>query len=191
MTERAVFLDRDGTLMEDVGYLNRLEQVRLFPWTIDAVRLLNRAGFRAIVVTNQSGVAQGYFSEAFVAQTHGELAARFAAGGARIDRFYYCPHHPRGEVEAYRAECACRKPKPGMIRFAEQELGINPARSFVVGDRWIDVAMGREAGARTVLVRTGYGSAEEMHQPAGLTVDFVADTLMDATTWMLQQERRV
>ncbi len=190
MTDRAVFLDRDGTLIEDVGYLNRLEQIRLFPWSIDAVRLLNRAGFRAIVVTNQAGVARGYFPETFVHDAHRELGARFADGGAMIERFYYCPHHPDGSVEAYRAECGCRKPKAGMIRQAQRDLGIDPTRSFVVGDRWIDVAMGRETGARAVLVRTGFGGAEEPHPLEGVTADFVADTLMDATAWILQQERR-
>lgn len=190
MSDRAVFLDRDGTLVEEVGYLDRLDRLRVFPWSVDAVRLLNRAGFRAVVVTNQAGVAKGLFPETFVGEAHRELEARFADGGAIIERFYYCPHHPEGTVAAFRAACECRKPKAGMIWQAQRELGIDPARSFVVGDRWIDVEMGRAAGARTVLVRTGYGRAEEPLRPADLTADFVAETLMDATGWILRQERR-
>lgn len=188
--DRAVFLDRDGTLIEEVGYLDRLDRMTLFPWSIDAVRLLNRAGFRVVVVTNQAGVARGLFPESFVGEAHAEMRARFAGGGATIEQFYYCPHHPEATVAAYREECACRKPRPGMIWQAERELGIDPAKSFVVGDRWIDVAMGRACGARAVLVRTGYGRAEEPLRPAALEADFVADTLMDATGWILREERR-
>jgi len=191
VTDRAVFLDRDGTLIEEVGYLDRLDRMTLFPWSIDAVRLLNRAGFRVVVVTNQAGVARGLFPESFVGEAHAVMRARFAEGGATIERFYYCPHHPEATVAAYREECACRKPRPGMIWQAERELRIDPAKSFVVGDRWIDVAMGRAAGARAVLVRTGYGRAEEPLRPAALEADFVADTLMDATGWILREERRV
>src|ERR687895_1273872 len=109
----AVFLDRDGTLIEDVDYLSRLDQIVLFPWTIDALRLLRRAGFVAVVVTNQSAVARGIVTEQFVRDTHAELQARFAAGGAGIDGFYFCPHHPHAVLEPYRTNCRCRKPGPG------------------------------------------------------------------------------
>ncbi len=187
--DRAVFLDRDGTLIDEVGYLDRLDRLHVFPWSVDAVRLLNRAGFRVIVVTNQAGVARGLFPETFVDEVHGALRARFAAGGAVLEEFYYCPHHPAAAVEAYRVTCDCRKPRPGMIWRAQRELGIDPARSFVVGDRWIDVEMGRAAGARAVLVRTGYGRAEEPARPAGVEADFIADTLMHATGWILRGEQ--
>ncbi|MBP1637045.1 MAG: gmhB [Acidobacteria bacterium] len=150
----AVFLDRDGTIIEEVGYLNRLDRVTFFPWSIDAIRLLNAAGFRVVVVTNQAGVARGYYDEAFVQATHAFIDERVRAGRARVDAYYYCPHHPEGRVPEYRRACDCRKPGPGMIRRAERELGIDPARSFVVGDRWLDVEFGHAAGARSVLVRT-------------------------------------
>jgi len=158
---RAAFLDRDGTLIEEVGYLSRVDQVALYPWSIDAIRLLNRAGLRVIVTTNQAGVARGYFSESAVHDVHRHVDAIVAAGGARVDAYYYCPHHPEGKVEAYTRVCECRKPGPGLVDRAVRELGIDPAQSFVVGDRWLDVQLARAVGARGVLVRTGYGVTEQ------------------------------
>ncbi len=184
----AVFLDRDGTLIEEVGYLNRLDRVSFFPWSVDAVRVLNQAGLLVAVVTNQAGVARGYFDEQFVRDTHALIDGRLRAGGARIDGYYYCPHHPDGAVEAFRAVCDCRKPKPGMLLRAARELDIDLGRSFVVGDRWLDVEMGRSAGAATILVKTGYG-LEDDGRPAGLDADLVADNLMDAAVWILRRIR--
>jgi len=182
-----VFLDRDGTLNEDVGYLDRLERLTLFPACIDAVRLLNRAGFLVVVVTNQAGVAYGLYGEEFVRDLHRHIGERFAAGGARIDGFYYCPHLPTAPVAAYRRDCDCRKPRTGLVRQAERDLGIDLGRSFVVGDRWRDIEMGRAVGARTVLVRTGYGRTEEVHPAEGLLADAVVDQLMQAVVWILTQ----
>lgn len=186
----AVFLDRDGTLIEDVGYLDRLERLEIFPWSIDSVRLLNRAGFRTVVVSNQAGVARGFFKEPFLAELHGEIGRRFQAGGAVIDAFYYCPHHPDAPIEEYRRRCECRKPAPGMIRRAEWELGIDLDRSFVVGDRWLDVMLGEAVGARTVLVRTGYGRTEEANPPSEVAADHVAENLAEAVSWILLAARR-
>ena len=182
----AVFLDRDGTIIEEFGYLNRLDRVVFFPWSIDAIRALNAAGFRVIVVTNQAGVARGYYDEAFVRATHALIDQRVRAGRAYIDAYYYCPHHPEGRVDEYRAACECRKPSPGMIRRAEREFGIDPARSFVVGDRWLDVEFGRAAGARSILVRTGYGLNEEARPDDAVRPDLVADNLMEAVAWILR-----
>jgi D-glycero-D-manno-heptose 1,7-bisphosphate phosphatase len=182
---RAVFLDRDGTIIEDAGYLDRIDRVEVFPWSTDSIRLLNKAGFAVVVVSNQPGIARGIFPESFVAEVHRHLDARMAAGKARIDAYYYCPHHPDGAVAAYRQVCECRKPRPGMIRAAERELGIDAARSFVVGDRWGDVGMGQAVGARTVLVRTGYGALEERNPRAGVRADAVVDNLAAAVAWIL------
>jgi D-glycero-D-manno-heptose 1,7-bisphosphate phosphatase len=186
---RAVFIDRDGTLLEEVGYLDRLERLALFPFSVDAVRMLNRAGFRVVVVTNQAGVARGFFDESFVKEAHEVLDATFRAGRARIDGFYYCPHLPEASVEAYRRRCDCRKPLPGMIRQAERDLDLDVSRSYVVGDRWLDIALGRAVGARTVLVRTGYGRTEELRPQAALQADAVTDNLIQAVTWILRFER--
>jgi len=183
--ERAVFLDRDGTIIEEVGYLDRPERVELFPWTIDAVRVLNRAGLAVVLVSNQSGVARGFFTEHVVDAVHQRMADMLAVGGARIDAYYYCPHHPDGKVPEYTQKCDCRKPNRGLVDRATRELGIDPARSFVVGDRWLDVALGRAVGAQSVLVRTGYGASEENKAPADLAADAVVDNLIAASSWIL------
>lgn len=185
----AVFFDRDGTLIEEAGYLDRLENLRLFPYTVDALRLVARAGFKIVIATNQSGVALGYFDEAFVHATHRELAARLEAGGAHFDAAYYCPHHPDARVEAYRAECGCRKPAPGLAHRAADEMGLDLARSWVVGDRWRDVGLAAAVGARGVLVRTGYGAKEERESPHRLDGVPVVDNVMGAVSWILEQER--
>ena len=181
----AVFLDRDGTLIEDVGYLDRLDQMTVFPWTVDVIRAFNRAGLAVVVVTNQSGIAKGLFTEAFVEETHRQLSARLAAGGARIDAYYYCPHHPDGVVDAYRQRCDCRKPASGLVDRAVRDLDLDPARSFVVGDKWLDIGLARAAGARGILVRSGTGAAEEARPQPGVSADAIVDNLAAAASWIL------
>jgi D-glycero-D-manno-heptose 1,7-bisphosphate phosphatase len=187
MTRRAVFLDRDGTLIEEAGYLDRLERLVFFPYSVDAVRVLNRGGFAVAVISNQSGVARGIVREAFVGEAHRHIAARMEAGGARIDGFYYCPHYREGAIAEYVRDCECRKPQPGMLRRAAADLDLDLARSIVVGDRWDDIAAGHAVGARGVLVRTGIGRAEEAAPQPGLAADAIVDTLVDAAAWILQQ----
>jgi D-glycero-D-manno-heptose 1,7-bisphosphate phosphatase len=184
---RAVFIDRDGTLIEESGYLDRLERLVFFPFSVDAVRVLNRAGFAVVVVTNQAGIARGIVKEAFVGEAHRHIAARLEAGGARIDGFYYCPHYPTGVVEKYRMACDCRKPRPGLLVKAGKDLDLDLARSFAVGDRWHDLAAGHAVGARGVLVRTGLGQRSETAPEAGTAADAIVDNLMDAAAWILQQ----
>lgn len=182
----AVFLDRDGTLNEDVGYVDRLERLRLFPWSLDAVRLLRRAGYAVVVVTNQGGVARGFLSEAFVDEVRRVIERRLDAIGERLDGHYHCPHEPHAPVAAYRRQCDCRKPLPGLVHRAARDLDLDPERSVVVGDKWSDVGLARAAGARGVLVRTGYGRSQEQAPPAGVRADAVVDTLMDAASWILR-----
>ncbi len=183
----AVFLDRDGTLNEDVGYLDRLERLRLFPWSLDAVRLLRRAGFAVVVVTNQGGVARGFVREAFVDEVRRVIDRRLEAIGERLDGHYQCPHEPHAPVAAYRRQCDCRKPLPGLVHRAVRDLDLDLERSVAVGDKWSDVAMARAAGMPAVLVRTGYGRSQEQAPPAGLRADAVVDTLMDAASWVLRR----
>jgi D-glycero-D-manno-heptose 1,7-bisphosphate phosphatase len=182
----AVFLDRDGTVIEERGYLDRLDLLELFPWTIDAIRLLNRAGLAAVVVTNQSAIGRGVIVETFLHSVHDAIDARLNAGGARMEAYYFCPHHPDAELAPYRQVCRCRKPQPGMIERACHELELDPTRSVMVGDRWLDVACGKAAGTRTVLVRTGHGAHEEEHRPAGASADAILNNLMEAVGWILR-----
>ena len=140
------------------------------------------------MVTNQSGVARGFFTEAVVDLVHRQIAGLLEAGGAHIDAYYYCPHHPDGTVARYARACDCRKPSRGLVDRAERELGIDPRRSFAVGDRWIDVALARGVGARGILVRTGYGAAEEMRPQEGLTADAVVNNLVEAAGWIFVEK---
>jgi D-glycero-D-manno-heptose 1,7-bisphosphate phosphatase len=181
-----VFLDRDGTLIEEVGYLDRPERVELYPYSADAIRALNRAGVRIVLVTNQSGVARGFFTEAVVEAVHDHIARLLADAGARIDAYYYCPHHPDGKIAQYATVCDCRKPARGLVDRAVRELGVDPSRSFTVGDRWLDVALAKTVGARGILVRTGYGLTEETRPVNGLTAEAVTDNLIAATSWILR-----
>ena len=185
----AVFLDRDGTLIEEVGYLDRPERVELFPWSVDAIRALNRAGVRVVMLSNQSGVARGFFDEATVDRVHARIAELLQGGGAVIDAYYYCPHHPDGKVAAYARVCDCRKPARGLVDRAARELGVEPQRSFIVGDRWLDVALAQTVGARGILVRTGYGLTEETRPPSGLSADTIVDNLIAAVSWVLRNLR--
>ena len=182
----AVFLDRDGTLIEEVGYLDRVERVALYPYAADAIRALNRAGIPVVMVTNQSGVARGFFTEAVVDDVHQHIAGLLAQGGARIDAYYHCPHHPDGCVAPFAVRCECRKPGRALVDRAAREFGIDPAQSFTVGDRWVDIGLARTIGGRGVLVRTGYGAGEEHKLPPdGLRAHAVVDNLIEAASWIL------
>jgi D-glycero-D-manno-heptose 1,7-bisphosphate phosphatase len=185
----AVFLDRDGTLIEEVGYLDRPERIALYPFAADAIRALNRAGIPVVMVTNQSGVARGFFSEAVVDECHRHIAALLARGGAHIDAYYYCPHHPDGRVPEYAIRCDCRKPGRALVDRAARELGIDPARSFTVGDRWVDIGLARSIGGRGILVRTGYGAGEERRRPDALSADTVVNNLAEAASYVLLNSR--
>src|SRR6266550_1044547 len=157
----AVFLDRDGTLIEEVGYLDRVERVHLFPWSVEAIRALNEARIPIVMITNQSGIARGFFTEAVVDEVHRHIASLLAPGGAHIDAYYYCPHHRDGKVVEYAVACDCRKPGRGLVDRAIREFAVDPAQSFTIGDRWLDVALARNVGGKGILVRTGYGLDEE------------------------------
>jgi D-glycero-D-manno-heptose 1,7-bisphosphate phosphatase len=180
----AVFLDRDGTIAEEVGYLNHVGRFRMFPFAAKAIGQLNRANLPVIVITNQSGVARGYFPESLVTAVHELMTSHLAREGAHVDALYYCPH--KGDDA-----CACRKPKPGMLEQAAREHGLDLRRSFVVGDRYGDVELAHRAGARSILVRTGYGEGEiQWHSPNWpARPDFIAADLAAAAEWIVSQAR--
>ncbi|MBX9624967.1 MAG: HAD family hydrolase, partial [Gemmataceae bacterium] len=173
---------RDGVVIEDGHYVGSVDRVRLVPGSAGAVAALNRAGWVVVVVTNQGGVARGFFTDESVPVVHAHIGELLAEHGGRIDAFYHCPHHPDGEVAAYRGPCDCRKPKPGMLRRAAADLNLDLERSWMVGDRVSDLEAGAAVGAKTVLVRTGYGNeidADGLNR-AALNLACVADDLADA-----------
>lgn len=163
----AVFLDRDGTLNVEKNYLYRAEDFEFIPGALEAVSMLNRAGFLVVVLTNQSGIARGFYSEADLHQLHRHVDTMLVAAGARVDAWYYCPHHPEGR-EPYQQACDCRKPLPGMLLQAAAEHGIDLSRSWMIGDKAVDVEAGFAAGCRPLLVLTGYGSFERAQIPDGV-----------------------
>ena len=187
----AVFIDRDGCLTDEVGYVNHVNRIRLLPRTGEAVRRLNQAGVPALMVTNQAGIARGYFSEAVLHAVNAEMVRQLAAQGARLDGLYVCTHHPHEGQPPYRAVCDCRKPRPGLLQRAARELALDLAASVMVGDRISDVAVGQAVGAAGVLVLTGYGRGEWEHQRHEWTVkpDHVAEDLLDAVAWVLAGQR--
>ena len=189
-TQYAVLLDRDGTIVREIEYLARPEQLELLPGAVEGMRRLRAAGYRLAIVTNQAGVARGYYTERDVRAVHARLREMLGAQGVDVDAVYYCPHHP-GVPGPYRRDCPCRKPGTGMYERAARELGLDLARSVVVGDKVTDLLPGIRLGCRTVLVRTGYGqSLLEQGALEGVAVDYVADDLLDAADWILESKGR-
>lgn len=176
-------MDRDGTINEEVGYLSRLEELKLFPETYEAVRLINERGMKAIVVTNQSGVARGFLDEEFIDTVHLRINEMLKEGNAFIDQFYYCPHHPMYGKPPYKISCDCRKPKPGMLLRAAEEFQIDLAESYMIGDMIKDLQAGHNAGIeKAILVKTGYGKNVV---EAG-TAAYIARDILDAVTWIMK-----
>lgn len=178
-------MDRDGTICEEVGYLNDVRRFRMFAFAPAAIRLLNQANLPVVVVTNQSGVGRGYFPESLVPAVHDIMTKQLVEQGARVDAIYYCPHTSE-------EHCACRKPKPGMLQRAAADFGLDLRRSFLVGDRFADIEAAHAVGGKGVLVRTGYG---EVELAEGARVadkqgpEFVADDLRGAVDWILGEGR--
>jgi D-glycero-D-manno-heptose 1,7-bisphosphate phosphatase len=184
----AAFLDRDGTIIEDLGYLGDPAGVRFIPGALEALRALQRAGFRLVLVTNQAGVARGLISEADVRRVNDRLRGLLAEAGVDLDGVYYCPHHPEYGPPEYRRDCECRKPKPGMVRQALRDLGLDPSLSVIIGDHASDAALARVfPGMQGILLRTGHGAQEwEKIQRGALPVpDHVAEDLPAAVDWLL------
>ena len=177
---RAVFIDRDGTLSEEVGYINHPERFRLFPYAGQAIRHLNESGWLAIVTTNQAGVARGYFSEEMIETVHKGMEDKLAIDGARLDGIYYCAHHPSVGDAPYRVDCNCRKPKPGLITRAATDFDVDLKNSWMVGDRYSDIELARNAGVKSAFVLSGYGRGEWEHQRQSWTEqpDMVAENLL-------------
>ncbi len=192
--QRAVFLDRDGTLVKEVSAqgLHRLEDLELLPGVAAAVHELNHAGLRAVLVTNQPVVAKGFCTEAQLQQIHNKLESLLGREHAFLDRIYYCPHHPEkgfpGERADLKIDCDCRKPKPGLVRRAQRELNIDLAHSWFIGDTTTDVQTARHAGVKSILVRTGHGGRDGKHD---VEPDFTFDTLGEAVRYIICVEKKL
>lgn len=188
MSKIAVFIDRDGTMSEEVGYVNHLSRFKLLQNTAAAIKMLNDAGILAIVATNQAGVARGYFVEDMIGKVHEKLKNELARAGAHLDAIYYCPHHPSAGKPPYRTDCDCRKPRPGMILKAKDEFDIDLKRSYMIGDKISDVEFGQKLGLKSVMVMTGYGIGEyeHQHQDWKTTPDFMAEDLLGAVKWIIE-----
>ncbi len=182
MKQRAVFIDRDGTLSEEVGYINHPSRFSLFPYSASAIRHLNENGWLAIVITNQAGVARGYFSEDMIQTVHERMAKELESDNAKLDAIYYCAHHPSVGEPPYRLDCDCRKPKPGLISRATEDFDIDLEASWMVGDRYSDIELARNAGLKSLFVLSGYGRGEWEHQRATWIEkpDLIAENLLEA-----------
>jgi len=190
MTERkfkAVFLDRDGTISIEIGYIDNVELLELYQDSVAALIELRQMGYKLVVVSNQSGVAQGFFPESRVQEVNDRMVFLLKEQGVLIDGIYYCPHLPNGVIPEYAIECNCRKPAPGMIKRAEQELNIDLQHSILIGDKLSDIICGRNAGLKTILVRTGYGAETELQlqkQQLEMKPDAIVDTIYEAVKWI-------
>ena len=186
---RAVFLDRDGTINEEVGYLKSLDMLKVIPGAGAAIRRLNAAGFKVVIITNQSGVARGYFPESLVHEAHALLTATLRKDGATIDGIYYCPHHPTAGNSKHTIQCDCRKPATGLMDRAARDLDIDLKQSFMVGDKWSDIELGHRAGARSILVRSGFAPDDAGNErPSHVEdPDFTAHDLAEAADWIIEK----
>lgn len=187
----AIFLDRDGTINEEVGYIENLDKFKIIPAAFDAIRLINLSGLKAVVITNQAAIAKGLVTEALVRQTHDHLQAELQQKGAAINAFYYCPHHPTEGSSAYRQNCDCRKPAPGLILRAAHDMDIDLSASYMIGDRYRDMEAAHRAGVKGVLVKTGYGTdvlanaGPDQETPDGKP-EYIAEDILEAVRWILR-----
>lgn len=158
---KAVFLDRDGVITKEPPYYaHKIDQLELIPKSAESIRLLNESGFKIVVISNQSGVARGYYQEKDIEIYNGAMKKKLEEENAYIDAIYYCPHYSEAIIEKYKIDCECRKPKPGMLKQAEKDLNLNLKLSFLIGDKMSDIEAGYRAGCKTILVLTGQGNDE-------------------------------
>ena len=188
---KAVFLDRDGTINEEMGYINHLSRFVLLPGVAEGIRKLKENGFLTIVVTNQAGVARGYFSEDLLKKVHEKMQKLLKQQKAELDAIYYCPHHPEVGPPEYKIDCNCRKPKPGMIEKAVRDYSIDLKKSYMIGDRYTDIKFAKQFDMKAIMVLTGYGRGEFEYFRHNWTIfpDFIAEDFLEAVNWILKYEK--
>jgi len=191
MMKSAVFLDRDGTINEEMGYINHPSRFFVFPFVPEAISLLNKINMVVVIITNQSGVARGYFTESLVIQIHNQFKNYLLEHRAYIDAIYYCPHHPVEGKGKYKKDCDCRKPKPGMVLRAVKEQNIDLKRSYLIGDRYKDIEYADKLNLTSGLVMTGYGRGEYEYQRHlwKLKPDIIGENLLEIVKVIYQKER--
>ena len=187
---KVAYLDRDGTINVEKEYLSKPDEVELIPGSASAIRLLNEAGYRVFGVSNQAGVARGYFMIEDVLAVNEKVSALVAEGGGRLEGILYCPHHPEGKLPEYTKICGCRKPATGMIEQAVKKYDLNPSETVFIGDKALDIKTGQNIGATTILVYTGYGKSEKqkMQEAGEAAPDYYADDLLCAVRWLLGRQ---
>ena len=178
--KKTVFLDRDGTINVEKNYLYRSEDFEFIPKVPEAIAILNKVGYQVIVVSNQAGIARGYYTEADVEKLHQYVNEQLSKYDAHIDGFYYCPHHPEAGIGKYKIQCHCRKPETGMFEKACDDFGVDIANSWMIGDNVGDIKAGNNFHLRTILVRTGYGS--KLEKEGFNLYQYIADDLYDAVS---------
>ena len=188
--KRAVFLDRDGTINEDVGYPNQFSQINIYPDSFEAVRKINQAGFLAVIVTNQSGIGRGFITEGELQVIHQKIESAFSKHKAHLDGIYSCPHYPLSSAPLYRKNCSCRKPNPGLALQAASELNIDLESPYMIGDKVEDMLFGWNIKASSILVLTGFGQKSlSKLKKRGTQPAFVAKNLLEAVNWILRREK--
>jgi len=185
---KAIFLDRDGTINEEMGYINHIERFKMFDFVPESIRIFRRLGYKIIIVTNQSGIARGYFTEKLLNEVHGKLIKQLERSGAAVDDIYYCPHHPTEGKPPYRMDCDCRKPKPGMILRAMEDWDLDLSQCLLVGDRHKDVRFAKNLEIRSAMVLTGYGLGEYTYQRENWEYqpDLMGENLLEVAKKLLQ-----
>ncbi|MAG50816.1 D-glycero-beta-D-manno-heptose-1,7-bisphosphate 7-phosphatase [archaeon] len=183
--KKVIFLDRDGTINEDSGFVYKIEDFKFLPKVIDSLKLLSKENFKFIIVTNQSGIGRGYYTEEDFLRFNNHIVNELLKDGIKIEKTYYCPHHPEHGVGEYKMDCTCRKPKTGLVIKAKEEFGINLLESIMIGDHPGDVEMGKKAGCKTIYVLTGHG---KRHEVDSKEVNFIAKDLYEAAKWILNNK---
>ena len=178
MSNRTVFVDRDGTINENTGYIKNPEDLVLYPKVSEGIRLLNKNGYKVIVITNQSGISRGYFSEETLEKIHNKMKEELSKKDAFIDAIYFCPHHPD-------ENCKCRKPQPGLLKTAIKEFDVDVSKSFIIGDRMLDIEAGNKVGCKTILVPEKKEIVKNEMEKSNITPDYIANDFVKGVEWII------
>lgn len=186
--DKIIFLDRDGTINKEDGYITKPDQLKLYDGTLTALKMLDEIGYRIVIVSNQAGVGRGLLTEAKLQEINAALLGTLKGHGIEIEKLYYCPHHPDASVPEYKKDCECRKPKTGMIMRARTELDVQVQGAYMIGDKLTDIELAHNFGGRGILLLTGYGTKERGHLAGKPYAPvYIAKDIIDAVNWIRNQ----